>query len=48
MLQYEDLLTLPTTGVVVVDVEGAGEATPMVAAPARPALYLPLERGEGA
>ena len=47
MLQYEDLLTLPTTDVVVV-VEGAGEATPMVAAPARPALYLPLERGEGA
>ena len=46
MLQYEDLLTLPTTDVVVV--EGAGEATPMVAAPARPALYLPLERGEGA
>ena len=47
MLQYEDLLTLPAIVVVVV-VEGAGEATPMVAAPARLALYLLLERGEGA
>jgi len=44
MLQYEDLLTLPA----IVVVEGAGEATPMVAAPARLALYLMLERGEGA